>query len=150
VHGRCCTPGKLETNVRAIGQRGAQEGDVSGSGARVQEENREVLEALAGSKLLKEFERAFTAATGLPLALLPVESFRLPFSGARNEAPFCALMSRQNRTCGACLRAQAMAADRVKAGPCTTVCYAGLSETVVPVRLGNRLIGFLRTGQVFR
>lgn len=34
--------------------------------------------------------------------------------------------------------------------PHTTVCYAGLYETVVPLRLGSRLIGFLWTGQVFQ
>jgi YesN/AraC family two-component response regulator len=34
--------------------------------------------------------------------------------------------------------------------PATAVCPAGLSETIVPVRLGERLIGFLQTGQVFR
>ena len=34
--------------------------------------------------------------------------------------------------------------------PATGVCPAGLSDTVVPVRLGDRLIGFLQTGQVFR
>ncbi len=33
--------------------------------------------------------------------------------------------------------------------PQTTVCHAGLCETAVPLRLGNRLIGFLRTGQAF-
>ena len=30
------------------------------------------------------------------------------------------------------------------------VCPAGLCDTAVPVRLGDRLIGFLQTGQVFR
>jgi AraC-like DNA-binding protein len=35
-------------------------------------------------------------------------------------------------------------------GPATAACPAGLSDTVVPVRLGERLIGFLQTGQVFR
>ena len=34
--------------------------------------------------------------------------------------------------------------------PATGVCPAGLSDTVVPVRLGDRLIGFLQTGQIFR
>jgi YesN/AraC family two-component response regulator len=32
----------------------------------------------------------------------------------------------------------------------TMVCGAGLCETAVPVRTGERLIGFLQTGQVFR
>ena len=147
AHRRYSAPGKLDTNVGPKGQTGTREGTLPDRRVR---ENRELLEALVSSKIFKEFERAFSEATGLPVALLPVESFQLPFNGARNQAPFCALMSRENRTCGACLQAQALAAKAAGEIPCTTVCYAGLSETVVPVRLGNRLIGFLRPGQVFR
>ena len=33
--------------------------------------------------------------------------------------------------------------------PITLRCFAGLCDTVVPVKLGDQLLGFLRTGQVF-
>jgi AraC-like DNA-binding protein/ligand-binding sensor protein len=117
---------------------------------RSKKENLKLLNAIVTSKIFTQFESAFTEATGLPVALLPVESLQLSFHGARKEGPFCALMAGENRTCGACLTVQAQIAKDAMKGPHTTVCYAGLSETVVPLRLGNRLIGFLRSGQVFR
>src|SRR5262249_984679 len=33
--------------------------------------------------------------------------------------------------------------------PATVACASGLSETAVPVRVGEKLLGFLQTGQVF-
>jgi AraC-like DNA-binding protein len=109
-----------------------------------------LLRAIAYSKVFTEFGRAFTQATGLPVALRPVESFQLSFHDHRNQGPFCALMARENRTCGACLHAQSRAAEAAVENAHTSVCYAGLCETVVPLRLGSRLIGFLWTGQVFQ
>ena len=36
------------------------------------------------------------------------------------------------------------------ATPCTEICPFGLTETAVPVRLGEKTIGFLRIGQILR
>ena len=65
-----------------------------------------MLEALITSKLFQDYERAFTEATGLPVALRPVESWQLPLHGKRNEGPFCAIMAERSRTCGSCLAMQ--------------------------------------------
>jgi AraC-like DNA-binding protein/ligand-binding sensor protein len=125
-------------------------GTQHGGEFRTRKEDQELLRAVVSSKIFTEFERAFTEATGLPVALQPVESFHLSFHDGRNKGPFCALMARENRTCSACLQYQAQVAEATAERPHTTICYAGLCETVVPLRLGSRLIGFLRTGQVFR
>ena len=109
-----------------------------------------LLEALISSKIFQDYERAFTEATGLPVALRPVESWQLPLHGKRNEGPFCAIMAERSRTCGSCLAVQDKLAGAATEEAATTVCPAGLSETIVPVRLGDRLIGFLQTGQIFR
>jgi AraC-like DNA-binding protein/ligand-binding sensor protein len=109
-----------------------------------------LLEALISSKLFQEYERAFTEATGLPVALRPVETWQLPHHGKQNEGPFCALMAERSRACGSCLEVQERLTQAADEGPATGVCPAGLSDTVVPVRLGDRLLGFLQTGQVFR
>jgi AraC-like DNA-binding protein/ligand-binding sensor protein len=109
-----------------------------------------LLEALITSKLFQDYERAFTEATGLPVALRPVESWQLPLHGKRNESPFCAIMAERSRTCGSCLAVQEKLSRTANVEPATSLCQAGLSETIVPVRLGERLIGFLQTGQVFR
>lgn len=84
------------------------------------------------------------------MALRPVESWQLPLHGKRNEGPFCAIMAERSRTCGSCLAVQEKLSGAATLEPATTVCPAGLSETIVPVRLGDRLIGFLQTGQLFR
>jgi AraC-like DNA-binding protein len=108
------------------------------------------VEALTHSKVYQDYERAFTQATGLPITLRPVESWQLPLHGKRNEAPYCALMSQKSRACAACLQMQERMSQAAAHEPCIAVCPAGLCETTVPVRLGDRLIGFLQTGQVFR
>ena len=128
-------------NVPAAGQSASK---ASSNG------DRGLLEALLSSKLYQEYERAFTEATGLPVALRPVESWQLPHHGKQNEGPFCALMAERSRACGSCLEVQEKLIQAATEGPATGVCPAGLSDTVVPVRLGERLIGFLQTGQVFR
>lgn len=109
-----------------------------------------LIEALTRSKVYQEYERAFTDATGLPMALRPAESWQLPLHGKRHEAPYCALMSQKSRACASCLQMQERLAGAAAQDSHTAVCPAGLSETAVPVRLGGRLIGFLQTGQVFR
>ena len=109
-----------------------------------------MLDALIGSKLYQDYERAFTEATGLPVALRPIESWQLPHHGKRNEGPFCALMAEKSRACGSCLEVQGKLTEAAAREARTMTCPAGLSDTVVPVRLGERLLGFLQTGQVFR
>ena len=113
-------------------------------------QDRGLIEALSNSKVFHDYERAFTEATGLPVALRPVESWQLPHHGQRNESPFCAIVSETSRACGSCLQVQEKLAQVAANEPHTVGCPAGLCDTAVPVRLGDRLIGFLQTGQVFR
>ncbi|HVM47388.1 MAG TPA: helix-turn-helix domain-containing protein [Candidatus Acidoferrum sp.] len=112
--------------------------------------DRSLVEALTNSRIFHEYERAFTEATGLPVALRPVESWQLPHHGHRHESPFCAMISEASRACAACLQVQEKLADVAALEPHTVGCPVGLCDTAVPVRLGDRLIGFLQTGQVFR
>jgi AraC-like DNA-binding protein len=109
-----------------------------------------LIENLSRSQLYQEYERAFTDATGLPVALRAVESWQLPHHGKAGEAPFWALLSRSSRACAAFLDLQKkLSADTTSNTPRTVVGETGMCETVVPVRVGNELIGFLQTGQVF-
>src|SRR6516162_1586413 len=112
--------------------------------------SRALIEAMVNSRVYQDYERAFAEATGLPLALRPVESWQLPHHGKRNENPFCVLMSQKSRACSACLQTQESLSQRAAAEPQTVTCPAGLCDTAVPVHLGDRLIGFLQTGQIFR
>jgi AraC-like DNA-binding protein len=107
-------------------------------------------EALANSKIYQDYERAFSETTGLPVALRPVETWQLPHHGRRKESPFCALMAQKSRSCAACLQTQQALHETATHEPQSITCQLGLCDTAVPVRLGDKLIGYLQTGQVFR
>jgi AraC-like DNA-binding protein len=112
--------------------------------------NGTLIETLKNSSLYTDYERAYSEATGLPVALSPVETWKLPLHGKRKENPFCSLMGDKSRTCAACLQMQEKLCQSAMQGPRTMTCAYGLSETAVPVRLGNETVGFLQTGQVMR
>ena len=107
-------------------------------------------EVLANSKIYQDYERAFSETTGLPVALRPVETWQLPHHGRRKENPFCAFMAQKSRSCAACLQTQQALHETATHEPQTVTCQLGLCDTAVPVRLGDKLIGYLQTGQVFR
>lgn len=108
----------------------------------------QLLDQISRSEIYRDYARAFGDATGLPLALRPVENWRLVHHGGPHENPFCAMLAKCSPACAACLEAQRRSADSAAREPCTTICFAGLSETSVPVRIGAKLIGFLQTGEV--
>src|SRR5438045_1543144 len=60
------------------------------------------------------------------------------------------MMGNKSRSCAACLQMQETLSSNAMQKPATMTCAHGLSETAVPVRLGNQTIGFLQTGQVMR
>jgi AraC-like DNA-binding protein len=107
-----------------------------------------VLERLSNSQIYKDYERAFGETTGLPLTLSPADDWHLAHSGRRHENPFCALIAKQNKACAACMQTQCELTGAAHDQPRTVTCFAGLSETAVPLRVGEQLIGFLRTGEV--
>jgi AraC-like DNA-binding protein len=113
-------------------------------------DNAELVDNLTKSRIYQDYERAFSETTGLPVSLRPVESWQLPHRGKRHENPFCALISEKSRACAACLRLQQQLSETAGHEPKTLTCELGLSDTAVPIRLGERLVGFLQTGQVFR
>lgn len=125
---------------------GVLEGNGNGNGAT----NRALIEAMANSKVYQEYERAFTETTGMPVALQPIETWQLPHHGRRKENAFCGLFAGKNRSCAACLQVQEQLCASSTLEAQTTTCQAGLCDTAVPIRLGDRLIGYLHTGQVFR
>ena len=109
-----------------------------------------MIETLAASKLYQDYCRAFNDVTGLPLTLRPIESWQLPYHGKRNENAYCAMMALKSSTCASCLQTQQRLSETATDSPQTVTCGSGLTETAVPIRLGEKLVGFLQTGQVFR
>ena len=111
---------------------------------------RALIELLSSSKIFQDYEQAFTEATGLPVALRAVESWQLPHHGHRKESPFCALVLETSRACASCLQVQQKLASGAVDQAYSVNCPAGLCDTAVPVRVGDHLLGYLLTGQVFR
>lgn len=110
--------------------------------------NKQFVEKLTRSAIYRDYVRAFSTVTGMPLALRPVEHWQPALRGAPNENPFCELMARSNRVCAACLEVQRKLTQKIGDRSRTVTCFAGLSDSAVPIRVGDQLIGFLQTGQV--
>lgn len=108
-----------------------------------------VLVSLQKSKLFLEYKQAFEATMGLPLVLRAAGSFRTPLQGSKRMNEFCSLMMRANPTCASCLQLQQRLEHGSTMKAQTMECSAGLSETLVPVRVGDQVLGYLQTGQIF-
>jgi AraC-like DNA-binding protein/ligand-binding sensor protein len=111
--------------------------------------NHHLVEALAASPLFHQYQRAFHDATGLPLTLRPLAGWQLAHQGNRLQNSFCALMSRTNHSCSACLQMQQAVCESAGDEPATQKCAFGIYETAVRVQIGHETIGWLQTGQVF-
>jgi AraC-like DNA-binding protein len=106
------------------------------------------LEALSRSAIYLDYERAFTAGTGLPLTLHGSDMIRLVPYPPGQQNPFCALLAQTTKVCANCYALQQRLAQEAGLEARTLKCFAGLCESAVPVRLGENLIAFLHTGQV--
>jgi len=61
---------------------------------------------------------------------------------------FCVLISGSDGSCEQCYKLQCKIESEAKQEVKTLKCFAGLCETAVPVRVGDNVIAFLRTGQI--
>lgn len=112
--------------------------------------NKQLIGVLLRSRLFRDYESVFTKATGLPLALRPLEYWQLAHHGKKNENPFCAMLAENPATLAVCLQAHESMIRETADRPHTVACPFGLTETAVPVKLGGKTIGYLRIGQVLR
>ena len=112
--------------------------------------NKHLVDMLIRSRLFRDYEGVFTKATGLPLALRPLEYWQLEHHQKTNENRFCALLAEKPATLAVCLQSHTEIIEHTGDVPRTETCPFGLTETAVPVRLGGETIGFLRIGQVLR
>ena len=118
--------------------------------AAVPDSSKQLIDMLRRSRLFRDYERVFSEATGLALAIRPLEFWQLAHHGKKHENPFCALLAESPATLSVCLRAHQDMIDHTGLLPHTVTCPFGLTETAVPIKLGERIIGYLRIGQVLR
>ena len=112
--------------------------------------NKQMADMLRRSRLFRDYEGVFSKATGLALALRPVDYWQLEHQGKKNQNPFCALLAENPKSLAVCLQAHQEMIDHTGELPHTVTCPFGLTETAVPVKLGTDIIGYLRIGQVLR
>jgi AraC-like DNA-binding protein/ligand-binding sensor protein len=110
--------------------------------------DRNIVPHLQRSEVFRDYVKAFETTTGLPLALRQTGSFHSPLHQSKQVNAFCTLMAGRNQTCAACLRLQQHMETTAVADPQTAECFAGLTESAVPVRVGEQVLGHLQTGQV--
>lgn len=108
----------------------------------------EIVARLQQSEIFRDYQQAFQTATGLPLVLRAAGSFQPPLKGSKQVNAFCVMMAGTSKSCAACLQLQERVESEAIEGSKTLQCFAGLTESVVPVRVGEKTIAFLQTGQV--
>ena len=111
-------------------------------------QSRRIVEKLSDSQLYKDYEAAFRRATGMPLALRPLQAYEKAMSQAEGANAFCAILAQTNQGCAQCLKMQADLEREAGLEPKSLHCFAGLCDTAVPIRVGEHLIAFLQTGQI--
>jgi AraC-like DNA-binding protein len=109
-----------------------------------------VIETLARSAIFRDYQRAFSEATGLPLALRPAQTWQRSLQDVPKENRFCAMIAAQGRGCSACLQLQEKMCQQASDSAKTATCAFGLTEVAVPLKLGGEIIGYLVTGQLMR
>lgn len=84
--------------------------------------NKDLIDALRRSRIFRDYEAVFSKATGLPLALRPLEYWRLAHHGKKNENPFCALLAENPATLSVCLEAHEAMIRQTGDAPHTMTC----------------------------
>src|SRR6266403_367976 len=117
-------------------------------GATARSSDHEVMLHLSRSQIFKDYEQAFSEAVGLPLNIRGHDSWSPAHHGKTDHDSFAAILARFNQARAACLRAQTDASQESASTTRTVTWFAGLSESAVPVYVGDHILGFLETGEV--
>jgi len=108
-----------------------------------------IADALSQSQILRDYERAFAEATGLPLTFAPAGRKRPGMRGSPAVNDFCTHMAESEPGCRMCVDMQEQLSTESADGTTKSAeCLAGLTDSAVPVRLGDKVLGHLQTGQV--
>lgn len=112
---------------------------------------RTLFEKLRRSELFVTYQNAFRNATGLPLRLVDNQTGNWCLDDeSANRSAFCEKLNLCKAACNACVDVnQRLMTEAEVRGPSTCHCFAGMAATAVPVRHDSKLLGFLKTGQVF-
>jgi len=113
--------------------------------------NQALYEKVLGSELLTTYQNAFRCATGLPLRFVRLDvGIDYLCEQSENSSAFCEKLNLCSVACKACVDVNRRLNEEAKMnGPTTCHCFSGMSSTAVPVSCNGKMIGMLRTGQIF-
>src|SRR5438093_11399846 len=131
----------------SLAKRTAAQGVMSKRSAS-RSSDQEVMRYLSRSQIFKDYEGAFSAAMGLPLNIRGYNSWSPSHHGKEDRDSFASILARFKKARAACLRAQTDASREPDSTKRTVTWFAGLSESAVPVYVGDHILGFLETGEV--
>ena len=115
----------------------------------VTDPNIELIRRIRDTPFYQTYEKAFRTATGLPLILISEHEEQFyPCDDQENRNRFCKMLMEADEPCEACIMTHHRVVAEARLKPRTSECFAGLAETVVPIRMGHETLGYLRTGQV--
>lgn len=105
-----------------------------------------LLEELRSTDLFKEYEQAYAEVTHLPLVLRSSEGEQEINLDRSNENDFCHFMRQHNESCKTCLHVGEK--DRESGETLHHNCFAGIHVSAVPIKVHQKVIGYLQTGEV--
>ena len=109
-----------------------------------------IFRKLVESSLYQTYRKGYTDATGLEVALVPLdEDIEVSKGEVRNLNSFCREINDRGNSCESCVLAHRCLAKTATGNAETVTCAAGMRETAIPVRNGDRTIALLTTGQIF-
>lgn len=109
----------------------------------------DIVGQLSRSQIFLDYEKAFAGATELPLHFAAAGIAAADTTARRGEAnPLCVVLAESSETCKRCLRGHRHEPGAHGGEFGTVTCFAGVCETSIPVRVGEKVIGFLQTGGV--
>lgn len=117
-------------------------------------ENQDLIEKLGESSFFLDYQKAFTSATGMDLSLAPAMGSQLEIweSHQKHEEScrtrFCARMIENRESCAQCMEFEYQLLKKAQKAPVTEICPFGASESALPIKISDEVVGYLKTGRV--
>lgn len=102
------------------------------------------------SSTFRDYREAFFTATGLPMVLVGTDLHGGCFPDhALHHNRFCEVLHQCQSACAACIETNRRLLQRASAeGLASCQCFAGLTASAIPVKVGTSVVAYLKTGQV--
>lgn len=108
--------------------------------------DRELMTQLEKSEVFRDYQQAFEVTVGMPLVMHVADAREWSVLDPRNAC--CGPDTANGHRCTGCVELRRWVEAGASGESKTVLCQSGLSESAMPIRLGARVFGFLRTGRV--